>query len=522
MGDAASWLSSAALHAIGVVALSLVILPQTREPLREMFGIGDDDIRVDLAEDAPDVDVGVVNGQGGPLELPGAPAEALGAANGSPEARVFIPTAVGSSLHSTSAASGSGSGAAGEFTLDAAPAAAATSGSGGLESVANPLAPRGGGLGGRRVAGRLGEALKGGGSQKSEAAVEAGLLWLANHQWPDGGWRFDLDKCLQCAGYCRDSGMNTSTTAATGLALLSFLGGGYTHLQGKYQETVAKGLYYLQNHQTITTLGGDLRDHGSFAERAKDGPDLPAVVAVMTSRRDSMYSHGIASLAITEAYAMTRDKALRQPAEEAVKFIVKAQYTDGGWRYSPASESPGPGDMTVSGWQLATLKSALLAGIEVPYEVWIRARDFIDGLADDGGSTYVYVRGQRGTRATTAIGLLARMIDGWPRDHRPLQKGAALLADEAPDRNNIYFDFYASQVLHHLGGSGWQRWNPRMRDYLTKTQATEGHETGSWYFAEEHSTQGGRLYTTSLAVMTLEVYYRYMPIYKEAFVDRAP
>lgn len=89
-------------------------------------------------------------------------------------------------------------------------------------------------------------------------------------------------------------------------------------------------------------------------------------------------------------------------------------------------------------------------------------------------------------------------------------------------RNNMYFNYYASQVLHHVGGPHWEKWNPKMREHLLATQATEGHEAGSWYFPEAHSTPGGRLYTTAMATMTLEVYYRYMPLYKEAFVDRSP
>jgi hypothetical protein len=239
-------------------------------------------------------------------------------------------------------------------------------------------------------------------------------------------------------------------------------------------------------------------------------------------RRDSMYSHGIATLAITEAYAMTRDSGLRKPAEEAVKFIVNAQYEDGGWRYNPNWETPGPGDVTVTGWQLMALKSALLAGIDVPYEVWIKASAFLDRCQEDGGARYQYMAGDRGTAATTAVGLLCRMIGGWPREHRPLQKGGAALGGLIPSQQNMYFNYYAAQVLHHLGGRTWEKWNPRMRDYLVDTQATEGHETGSWYFAESHSTPGGRLYTTTMAVMTLEVYYRYMPLYKEAFTKRAP
>jgi hypothetical protein len=392
----------------------------------------------------------------------------------------------------------------------------------GLEALTNPLTTRGGGLEGRRFENRLEAAIAQGGTRESERAVELGLAWLAEHQFPDGGWRFDLEQHPRCAGYCRDSGTNPTTTAATGLALLAFLGGGYTHQEGKYAEVVSRGLYYLDGRMERTTRGGDLRDN----PRADDF--LEGLTGGMRRRGgggdDTMYSHGIATIALTEAYAMTRDPARRESAEEAIKFIVNAQYdADGGWRYQPQGESGGPGDMTVTGWQLAALKSAMLAGIEVPYDVWPRATEFLDTVQVDDGAGYSYLANdRRATPATHAIGLLCRMISGWPHDSRPLLKGAARIGGEAPQANNIYFIYYASQVLHHLGGAGWKKWNPRMREYLINSQYTEGHEEGSWYFEEEHSRPGGRLYTTALAVMTLEVYYRYMPLYGESFAERAP
>jgi hypothetical protein len=389
----------------------------------------------------------------------------------------------------------------------------------GLEALTNPLATRGGGLEGRKFENRLAAALAAGGTQRSEEAVEAGLAWLAEHQFADGGWRFNLEEHPRCAGYCRDSGSYDTTTAATGLALLSFLGAGYTHQEGKYAEVVSRGLYYLEHRMEITDRGGDLRDNGP--DDLFDGL-AGGVGRRRRDRDDTMYSHGIASIALIEAYAMTGDPARRKPAQEAVTFIINAQYDDGGWRYQPQGESSGPGDMTVTGWQLMALKSAMLAGIEVPYEVWSGASDFVDSLASSDGSQYGYLRGQRGTVATDAIGLLCRMIGGWPRDARPLLKGAAKLSQQQPHLNNVYFIFYASQVLHHLGGPRWEKWNPRMREYLVETQAVDGHEAGSWYFDEQHSSPGGRLYTTAMAIMSLEVYYRYMPLYGEAMVEKAP
>ena len=134
--------------------------------------------------------------------------------------------------------------------------------------------------------------------------------------------------------------------------------------------------------------------------------------------------------------------------------------------------------MTVTGWQLAALKSAVLAGIEVPYEVWIRASEFLDGLQDDDGARYPYLAGERGTAATTAVGLLCRMIGGWPRDARPLQRGVAKHRRSGPQQNNMYFIYYASQVLHHVGGPRWEKWNPRMREYLIDSQDDRGPRDG--------------------------------------------
>jgi len=70
----------------------------------------------------------------------------------------------------------------------------------------------------------------------------------------------------------------------------------------------------------------------------------------------------------------------------------------------------------------------------------------------------------------------------------------------------------------HYGGQEWKDWNGVMRDFLVDSQETEGSKEGSWYWhSGRHSAEaGGRLYHTALAAMTLEVYYRFLPIYKDA------
>jgi hypothetical protein len=511
-----AWLASGIVHGGLLLVISLLIVP----PEHLMWLTGQDEgppLEEMSLEELPFDDVPVPGGELGPaslgpmvegdeVSLPGPVTGTIGNVRTGPaNSGALIDGASEGDLNPLATA---GEFAGGEFNV-------------GLEPLMNPLATRGGGLEGRKFENRLAAAIAGGGSRETEQAVELGLAWLAEHQFPDGGWRFDLSQHPRCAGACSDSGSYESTTSSTGLALLSFLGAGYTHKEGKYAEVVSRGLYYLSEHMVKTSHGGDLRDNG-------EAPDMQLGLELLRGARrrpfgnDTMYSHGIATLAITEAYAMTGDSTLRDSAEQAVRFIINAQYDDGGWRYAPAWESPGPGDMTVTGWQLAALKSAMLAGIEVPYEVWTRASEFIDGLQGDDGARYAYVGNERGTAATTAIGLLCRMIGGWPRDSRPLQRGAALIASAPPRLNNVYFIYYASQVLHHLGGTRWTKWNKQMREYLVDMQVHDGHETGSWYIHEEHSSTGGRLYTTAMAIMTLEVYYRYMPLYGESFVEKQP
>lgn len=339
--------------------------------------------------------------------------------------------------------------------------------------------------------GELKRALLRDATEESEQAVYAGLKWLAAHQREDGSWHFNhLNGSCR---YCRNPGNHGSTTAATGLALLPFLGAGHTHLKdGEFKETVRKGLHFLMGRMLATPLGGDLQD-GS-----------------------NLYSQGIATLALCEAYAMTRDRELYSTCADAAKFIVSSQHTEGGWRYFPGQV----GDTTVTGWMLMGLKSAQLGYVPVPPGVWTKASKFLDSVQDDDGAAYGYQSPSRDEPTMTAIGLLCRMYGGWPRSRSSLARGVRSLGKRGPSQSDMYFDYYATQVMHHYGGNEWQAWNVVMREQLVKTQDRRGHESGSWYFPDKHGDQGGRLYNTAMAIMILEVYYRYMPIYGDrALID---
>ncbi len=335
----------------------------------------------------------------------------------------------------------------------------------------------------------------GGGTKHSEQAVTLALKWLSEHQNYDGSWTFQHQNSPKCHGSCGDPGHKDSKIAATAMALLPFLGNGHTHNEGPYKRQIELGLRFLVRSQRSD---GGLNDDGG-----------------------TMYGHGLASIVLCEAFGMTRDQSLRRPAQMAIDFIVEAQDpAGGGWRYYVQQ----PGDTSVVGWQLMALKSAQMAYLRVPQQTMRKAGYFLDSVQSDRGAVYGYQGPERGRPATTAIGLLGRMYLGWKHEQQPLQRGVQILSALGPStdrtalKNNMYYNYYATQVMHHYGGYPWQRWNEVMREYLIKTQNHRGHETGSWYFdvvTDHFTAAGGRLYCTALAAMTLEVYYRYMPLYRE-------
>jgi hypothetical protein len=355
------------------------------------------------------------------------------------------------------------------------------------------------GLAARGSAAKAQLVLRDGGSDASEKAVATALRWLANHQLRDGGWSFNHTVAPNCHGQCKNPGTAAaSRNAATGLALLPFLGGGQTHIEGRYRQQIRRGLSYLVNHMRVGAQGGSLHE-------PKPG---------------SMYSHGLAAIALCEAYAMTHDKDLMAPAQAALNFISFAQDpSGGGWRYDPRK----PGDTSVVGWQLMALKSGHMANLRVSPLTIHRASLFLDSVQSDDGASYGYqepVRG--GGEATNAIGVLCRMYLGWKRDNPCLQRGVQFISRHGPSGANMYYNYYATQVMRHWEGEEWNHWNRQMRDQLVHAQCKQGHEDGSWFSGtgDLGAAPGGRLYATAMCVMILEVYYRHLPLYRSQSVDQ--
>ncbi|MCP4782536.1 MAG: terpene cyclase/mutase family protein [Fuerstiella sp.] len=351
----------------------------------------------------------------------------------------------------------------------------------------------------RSDAGRKVMLQKHGGSQASESAVRQALEWLASVQHPQGWWDFGN------VGPSGNAGTINNPIGGTAYALLPFLAAGQTHREGDYQKAVAAGLTYLTNIGVAARAGYDLR--GMVNKQSND-----------KAPNEAYYAHGAATLALCEAYGMTKDRRLKKAAEGAVRFIVNSQDPrGGGWRYNPQE----PGSTSVTVVQVMALMAGKKAGIDVPDSVFKGVMHYLDSVQVDGTGRYGYeIQKKQYTGARTAMALLCRMYLGWGRDDGDMRAGVTLL-DKAGPYENLYSLYFATQAMKNWGGDEWVRWNVRLRDDLIARQETAGPAKGSWKprTGALHAKQGGRLLTTSLATMTLEVYYRYKPLLPEEAVS---
>lgn len=325
----------------------------------------------------------------------------------------------------------------------------------------------------------------GGGNKESELAVAKGLAWLARVQKKDGTWAFD-------GGGDR--------AAATGLGLLPFLAAGQTHKgtgkDNKYKDNVTAAVAALLKMQ---------KSDGTFSSNT--------------------YANAIAAVALCEAFGMTGDKSLLlRPCQNAVDHIQKGQGANGSWGYKYGDE----GDTSIVGWQVQALHSAKMCKeLKVDQKVLDKAMKFLDSVASKPrNSSVACTFGYRnpGARPSlTAVGLLCRYyLNGWGPNSPGLRDGVDYLIKEHPPEQgqpfDMYYYYYATQVAHFREGEEWAKaWNPKMRDMLIKKQVNDPNKPavdGSWDKDETWIGDScGRMGTTAMAVLTLEVYYRHLPLY---------
>ena len=356
---------------------------------------------------------------------------------------------------------------------------------------------------------------RGGVSPKTEEAIELGLVFLAQHQNADGSW--SLNGFGQGRrGYDQESASMNSDAAATAMAILSFLGAGYHHRDFQYKDVVNNGLEFLVAQQ-----------HANGNLYGLSGEDAIPVV--------SLYSHGLATIALCEAYGMTQDPSLRDAAQRAIKFISETQHPQqGGWRYTPGRDA----DTSVTGWMMMAIKSGELASLEVPQRTYRGIEKWLESAQASESESHLYSynpfapdvatqrHGRRPSKSMTAVGLLMRLYLGWRRDDPRMVAGADHLLESLPEigtaseiKRDTYYWYYATQVLFHMGGDHWEKWNRRLHPLLIDSQVQDGNMAGSWDprrpIPDRWGPHGGRIYVTALNLLALEVYYRHLPIYEE-------
>lgn len=297
--------------------------------------------------------------------------------------------------------------------------------------------------------------------EKTKKSIDRALAWLRDQQNRDGSW-----------------GQNS---AVTSFVLLSYMANGHVPNQGLYGTEVARG---------IRNLMAGARDDGYLV-----GP-----------RGGNMYCHGMAALALTQAFGMTGDEEVKKVMKKSIDLIVKTQNNEGGWRYEPA---PTGADISVTIMQVMALRGAKDSGIHVPDETISRAVAYINRCRDDRSGGYRYQPYSAGPGyARTAAGVCVLQLSG-KYDAKEIARAVDYLVKTADDYQHYWYGhYYAAHAFHQLGGKKWEEYYSRLQTKLLATQ----RPSGEW--SERMEAHVGPQYQTAIAVLILSVPADYLPIYQ--------
>jgi Prenyltransferase and squalene oxidase repeat len=320
-----------------------------------------------------------------------------------------------------------------------------------------------------------------------EMSVNKALEWLKNNQEADGSWG------------------PGNKEAMTGLAVLTFLANGETPSSEKYGATVEKGIKFLVSLQEKN--GG-----GKFSGWTPGGE----------GGQPNSYAHGIATYAVSEAYGLTRIPSLKKVMEDAVAVILSGQQPGGSWDYG--FRKTARRDASVAGWQIQALKAALIAGATNPgikEAIHLAVEDLKKHQHAESGM-FAYSAPDRGKLSITGVSVLCLEMAGEGKDSST-KRGLQALKEadidwQKPMEWPMYSWYYITQAKFHAGGGDWDLWNQKFAREIIRNQ----NDDGSWTTAGKNMDEKnhgnelsyGNVYSTTLAALTLQVYYRFLPSYK--------
>jgi hypothetical protein len=321
--------------------------------------------------------------------------------------------------------------------------------------------------------------------EEMDNAIDRGLEFLKRSQDADGSWGG--------AG-----GRQSKSTAISSLAVMAFLSAGHVPGEGKYGKTVDDGVRWVLTRQ---------RPNGLLSAPGDAGQE--------------MYHHGIATLMLAEVAGMCDEelgKKIRTALGKAVELLLVAQRKKenvykGGWHYTVQDDNMA--DTSVTGWQMMALRAAKNVGCDVPAESIEAAINYIKRCQNPTNGGFAYTPHGAPVASCSGTGILMLELAD-KRFHRSAEshRAGSFILQHPPQWNQhfyFYGIYYCSQATFQLGGNYWSDYRKTLHEQLLKNQ---DKRNGSWLDGSQDSHQGGVVYTTSMAILSLTVEYRFLPIYQ--------
>ena len=335
-------------------------------------------------------------------------------------------------------------------------------------------------------------------------SVDRGLVALQKMQRVDGSFQ----------------SLSYAQPGVTSLAIMAYLSRGHKPGEGPYGETLVKAIdYVLSKQQNSGMLSSSDIDYALVSIEMDPFDNATAA---------KTYNHAISMLMLGEVYGLTPESEtfrLRNAIDKGLKFTIQlwdirkgSDLEDGGFRYTRPWEHGGEGDMSVTGWHAASLRSIRNAGFDVPQSVIDRIADYvIKNQKEDRGFGYASTD-PYSSFGMTGAGTLCLALAG-KYDHPVTQSAAAYLVRFDADNPRCfvtgsrswpyYVCYYLTQASIQLGGRVWLVCMRESTGYLLAKQASDG----SWP-REGSAYSYGRAYSTSMAIIALTPPLQLLPIYQ--------